>query len=88
MRELTTYELKKRREEISPLRLMEALGEARFSRISDFASSITFGEMRRFGGLAAISHMQVGGADRVITVGGGKPWRWAEDFPEIFRRFL
>jgi hypothetical protein len=36
---LTTYELKKRRENISPLRLMEAPDEARFSRIFDFASS-------------------------------------------------
>jgi hypothetical protein len=37
---LTTYELKKWRENISPLRLMEASGEARFSRIFDFAISI------------------------------------------------
>jgi hypothetical protein len=37
---LTTYELKKRRENISPLRLMEASGEARFLRIFDFAISI------------------------------------------------
>ena len=36
---LTTYELKKRRENISPLRRMEAPGEARFSRLFDFASS-------------------------------------------------
>jgi hypothetical protein len=44
MRELITYELEKRREQISPLQLMEALGVACFSRICDFAISITFGE--------------------------------------------
>jgi hypothetical protein len=35
----------------------------------DFASSITFGEMRRFGGLATFSHMQVGRADHTVTEG-------------------
>jgi hypothetical protein len=42
MRELITYELEKRRAQISPLHRMEALGVACFSRICDFASSITF----------------------------------------------
>jgi hypothetical protein len=37
---LTTYELKKKRENISPLRRMEAPGEARFWRIFDFAINI------------------------------------------------
>ena len=37
---LITDELTKRREKISPLRLMEAPGEARFSRPFDFASSL------------------------------------------------
>jgi hypothetical protein len=41
---LTTTDLKKRRGKISPLRLMEAPAEAGFSRIFDFAVSITFGE--------------------------------------------
>jgi hypothetical protein len=36
---LTIYELKKRREKISPLQLMEAPSETRFSRIFDFAIS-------------------------------------------------
>ena len=42
MRELITYELEKRRAQISPLHHMEALGVACSSRICDFASSITF----------------------------------------------
>src|SRR5262245_31260144 len=40
MSELTTSEVEKRREKISPLQLMEALSVVRFSRICDFASSI------------------------------------------------
>jgi hypothetical protein len=40
MRELITYEVEKRRAQISPLRRMEALGVACFSRICDFASRI------------------------------------------------
>src|SRR5688572_6529217 len=34
---------------------------------NDFASSITFGEMRRFGCLATFSRMQVGRAEHTIT---------------------
>jgi hypothetical protein len=37
---LITDELTKRREKISPFRLMQAPGEARFSRPFDFASSL------------------------------------------------
>jgi hypothetical protein len=45
MRELITYELEKRRAQISPLHRMEGLGVACFSRICDFASSITSHEI-------------------------------------------
>jgi hypothetical protein len=41
---LTTYELEKRRKKMAPFWLIEDPGEAHFSRILDFASSITFGD--------------------------------------------
>jgi hypothetical protein len=40
MRGITAYEFEQRREKISPLQLMEALGVACFSRICDFVNSI------------------------------------------------